>query len=373
MPFDLRVAPWMWVLSQTVGAISLIWWFLIYQQKDKEKTLWMSSVGKLLGILSNALLLNFVMTGLLAVRVPRDMTFAYLERRNKRGRPVCKRLSLSLFFLFCALSIIITILTWERFWFNWILLAGALFVNFGKWKKGRKIFWTSVIIWSVLAFINALIFLNVTTMITCAVILISLTITITRTAQEKKEPYIKKGEQMTNEIKIVPCIKKRRSIRKFNPNGVVTDGQIKTMLEAAMLAPSAVNSRPWEFIIVKNRQKLDEITAKHPYAQMLKTTSLAIIMTANPKALERVRMSGIEMWQHDCGAAAQNILLQAAEMDLGTCWCGIHPNEDRMDAFRKLFDISEDRVPFCVIAVGIAAEEFGSRGFYDEKKVKWVN
>jgi len=188
MPFDLRVPPWMWILSQVVGAVSLIWWFLIYQQKDKEKTLWMSSVGKLFGIVSNALLLNFVMAGLLAVRVPRDMTFAYLERRNKKGSPVSKWLSLLLFLLFCVLSVVITVITWERFWFNWILLAGALFVNFGKWKKGRRIFWTSVIIWSILTFINALIFINITTMITCSIVLISLTITIIRTVKEKRKP-----------------------------------------------------------------------------------------------------------------------------------------------------------------------------------------
>jgi len=78
------------------------------------------------------------------------------------------------------------------------------------------------------------------------------------------------------------------------------------------------------------------------------------------------------MWQHDCGAATQNILLQATDMNLGTCWCGLHPHEKVMTEIRKLFDIPNNIVPFCVIAIGIAAEEFGSRGFYDEKKVKWV-
>jgi len=171
---------------------------------------------------------------------------------------------------------------------------------------------------------------------------------------------------MVNEI-----IKKRRSIRKYDPGGIVTDEQIKAMLEAAMLAPSAVNSRPWEFIVVKNRKKLDAAAECHPYAQMLKTAPVAVIITADPKALEKTRIGGIEMWQHDCGAATQNILLQAADMNLGTCWCGIHPNEDRMNDFRKLFDIPSNRIPFCVIAAGVPAEKFGSRGFYDEKKVRW--
>jgi len=172
---------------------------------------------------------------------------------------------------------------------------------------------------------------------------------------------------MLNEI-----IKKRRSIRKFDPKAIVTDEQIKLMLEAAMLAPSAVNSRPWEFIVVKNRDKLNAVPEFHPYSNMLKDASVAIIIVANPNALDGTKIHGAEMWQHDCGAATQNILLQAAHMNLGTCWCGLHPFENNMTGTRKLFDIPKNRVPFCIIAIGVAAEGFGSRGFYDEKKVKWV-
>jgi len=172
---------------------------------------------------------------------------------------------------------------------------------------------------------------------------------------------------MLNEI-----IKKRRSIRRFDPNGVVTEAQIKAMLEAAMLAPSAVNSRPWEFIVVQNREKMDAVTEFHPFTQMLKTASAAIVVVANPNALDGTKIEGAEMWQHDCGAAVQNILLQAADMNLGTCWCGLHPFEHNMDGARKLFDIPENRVPFAIIAVGIATEGFGSRGFYDNNKVRWI-
>jgi len=172
---------------------------------------------------------------------------------------------------------------------------------------------------------------------------------------------------MVNQI-----IKKRRSIRKYDKSGVVTDEQIKALLEAAMLAPSAVNSRPWQFIVVQNRARLDQIVDNHQYAKMIESASAAIIVLANPKALFGSKVGGIEMWQHDCGAATQNILLQAADMDLGTCWCGIHPSAEKMQIFKQMFDIGGDLVPFCVIAVGVPAEDFGSRGYYDENKVKWI-
>jgi len=171
---------------------------------------------------------------------------------------------------------------------------------------------------------------------------------------------------MVNEI-----IKKRKSIRQYDAKGVVTDEQIKTLLEAAMLAPSACNLRPWEFIVVKNRSELDKIVEFHRFAKMIKDAQVAIIVIGKPDIQKGKPGDG--MWQHDCGAVVQNILLQATEMGLGTCWCGLHPNEGYMQQTRELFKIEKTDMPFCVIAVGVPAEDFGSRGFYEESKVKWIN
>ncbi|MDR0492203.1 MAG: nitroreductase family protein [Nitrososphaerota archaeon] len=168
---------------------------------------------------------------------------------------------------------------------------------------------------------------------------------------------------------IIEAIKDRKSIRNYVPEVHVSEEQIKELLEAAMLAPSACNSRPWTFIVVQNRAKLDEIPTIHPYTQMLTTASCAIIVCADLNL-----QSGVSegFFPQDCGAATQNILLQATELGLGTCWCGIYPKEDKVRAFRSLLTLPNNIVPFCVIAVGIPAEEMGSRGFYEENKVKWI-
>jgi len=170
---------------------------------------------------------------------------------------------------------------------------------------------------------------------------------------------------LVNEI-----IRKRKSIRNYKKEGVVTEEQIKTILEAGMLAPSACNSRPWEFIVVRNRERLSAIVKIQPFTKMLRTASLGILVCANLDL-----QSGISegFFPQDCGAATQNILLQSAELGLGTCWCGIYPKEEKVIEFRKLFELPENVVPFCVIAVGVPDEEFGSRGFYEENKIKWID
>ncbi|MCL2085135.1 MAG: nitroreductase family protein [Oscillospiraceae bacterium] len=166
---------------------------------------------------------------------------------------------------------------------------------------------------------------------------------------------------------MIPAIESRRSIRQYKPDIPVSREQLDQMIHAAMLAPSACNSRPWEFIAVTKREVLDEIVRIHPYAQMCKTAAAAIIVVAIPQ-------TGMPegYYAQDCGAATQNILLEAAAMGLGTCWCGVYPREERIASIRELFDIRDPKIPFNVIAVGTPGEAPAARGFFEESKVSYI-
>jgi len=167
---------------------------------------------------------------------------------------------------------------------------------------------------------------------------------------------------------MIEAIENRRSIRKFNPEKPVTREQLNRLLEAAMLAPSACNSRPWEFIAVTKREVLDGIVRVHPYAGMCATATAAIIIVAIPQSGNVPE----GYYPLDCAAAAQNILLEAASLGLGTCWCGVYPRDELISSFRKLFNIREPKIPFNVIAIGTPAETPGRRGFFEESKVTYV-
>ncbi|MEG0855565.1 MAG: nitroreductase family protein [Terrisporobacter sp.] len=57
-------------------------------------------------------------------------------------------------------------------------------------------------------------------------------------------------------------INNRYSTRKFNDREVEGE-KIKSILEAAMTAPSSKNKKPWEFIVVDNKKLLIELSSKH--------------------------------------------------------------------------------------------------------------
>lgn len=162
-------------------------------------------------------------------------------------------------------------------------------------------------------------------------------------------------------------IRSRRSIRKYQAGAAIPKEDMKQILEAAMMAPSACNTRPWEFVVIENRETLDKIMAVHPYVAMLKTASLAIMVCARPDLQEAICPG---YFPQDCAAAAQNILLSAKALGYGTCWCGVYPRENLIQAMKDITGV--DSTPFNVIALGVADDEPAARGFYDESRVKWL-
>jgi nitroreductase len=169
-------------------------------------------------------------------------------------------------------------------------------------------------------------------------------------------------------MKTMEAIFKRRSIRKFTDKKIM-DKQIKTLLEAAMMAPTAVNAQEWEFLVIRDKKQLIEITKIHPHAQMLKQATAAIIICGN---IKKEYFPGY--WIGDCGACAQNILLAATDIGLGSVWLGVQPNKKRVQDIKKLFKLPKHIMPFNVIALGYPAEKKKLENRYDHKKVhyeKW--
>lgn len=162
-------------------------------------------------------------------------------------------------------------------------------------------------------------------------------------------------------------IRVRRSIRRFKVGEAIPKGDVEKMLEAAMMAPSACNTRPWEFFVVENPGLKDALRQTHPYASMLAAASLAIVVCARPDAQEG-KVAGF--WPLDCGAAVENLLLQAAALGYGACWCGCWPAEERVAAIRDILGMQS--VPVALIAVGVPDEDPPARGFYQADRVTWL-
>lgn len=165
-------------------------------------------------------------------------------------------------------------------------------------------------------------------------------------------------------MELKEAIRARRSVRKYVPNVPIPEEDIKTILEAAMMAPSACNCRPWEFVVVRDPEIKEKLVSVHPFCGHAREASAVIVVCGMPDRQRRVAQG---FWVQDCAAATENILLQALDLGYGTCWCGLWPREERAEAVRQLLDVNS--TPFCIITLGVSAEEPVQRGFYEEEKV----
>lgn len=152
----------------------------------------------------------------------------------------------------------------------------------------------------------------------------------------------------------------RKSVRTYLNKGVEKE-KIEWMLRAGMAAPSGRDLRPWEFIVVTDRAKLDSMAAALPYAKMLTQARQAIIVCG-----DSVRSS---YWYLDCSAATQNILLAAESLGLGAVWTAAYPYEDRMQVVRKFTALPDSILPLCVIPFGYPATKEQPKEKFDEKKI----
>lgn len=161
------------------------------------------------------------------------------------------------------------------------------------------------------------------------------------------------------------AILNRRSIRKYTDKPV-SEEDIKSLLQAAMSAPSAGNQQPWHFVVIRDRSILLKITEVHPYSHML-TQAQAAILVCGDQSLEK----HTGYWVQDCSAATENILIAAQDKGLGTVWLGVHPNEDRKAGVRKILGIPDSITPFSIVSIGYPDEKKEPSNRYNEERIHY--
>ena len=129
----------------------------------------------------------------------------------------------------------------------------------------------------------------------------------------------------------------RRSIRKYTDQPV-DDATVERLLRAGMAAPSAGNQQPWQFIVIRDRATLTQITEWHPYARMLPSASVAVLVLRRPR---RRQVGGA------CGPRtappASRTCSSRRNCSAWGVWLGVHPLPERESALRELLGIPEQR------------------------------
>ena len=162
------------------------------------------------------------------------------------------------------------------------------------------------------------------------------------------------------------AIMSRRSIHQFKDEPV-SDNAIKTILEAAMNAPSAGDGRPWHFVVIKDRETLNTIADRVDDGNPMFKQAQAAILLCGDESKEFIP----GFYPQDCACAGQNIYLAAHELGLGTTWVATWNVKPRIDAVRDILKVPENIMPFALFPLGVPAESLEEEYRYDEARVHY--
>lgn len=162
----------------------------------------------------------------------------------------------------------------------------------------------------------------------------------------------------------------RRSIRSFIKEKKVEQEKVDILLRAAQQAPSACNKQLWEFLVLDDEKIIDSIAPIDKHYVLAAKAPLVIIVLGNEKTSYRGE-NGLAWYPQDLSASIQNILLQAAELGLGSVWIGTYPDEKRINGLKKHFNMPEHITPFAVIAVGYSEDKHKFVDRYDSSKIHY--
>ena len=152
---------------------------------------------------------------------------------------------------------------------------------------------------------------------------------------------------------MIEILRKRRSIRKFEPRAVEQE-KVEILIEALLRAPSSRGLNPWEFVVVTDPAVLQSLARAKPHgAEFLARAPLAFVIAADPQRCD--------VWTEDCAIAAITLQLAAVSLGLGSCWAQIrlrpHGNGGTAEAFvREQVGLPEEMAVDCIIGIGYPDE-----------------
>ncbi|MDA8229543.1 MAG: nitroreductase family protein [Desulfitobacterium hafniense] len=163
---------------------------------------------------------------------------------------------------------------------------------------------------------------------------------------------------------MLELLKKRRSIRKFEVRNVEKE-KIDQLIKAALLSPSSRRLRPWEFIVVENRETLKKLAGARQGAAFLDNAPLAIVVVADPDKCD--------VWVEDSSIATIIIQLTAESLGLGSCWIQIRERvgdsgQTAEDYVRGELSIPSKLKVESIVAIGYPAE---TKAPNDESSLKY--
>lgn len=160
-------------------------------------------------------------------------------------------------------------------------------------------------------------------------------------------------------MEILNTILHRRSVRQYTDESIPEE-KLNAILYAGLAAASSKNRRPWELIIVRDKEMLGKLCDCRPgAANLLGKCDAAIVVAADADM--------VDVWVEDCASAITQMHLAADALGVGSCWLQVRLRKapdgvrDTQDVVRELLGIPEKYGVMAILTLGMPASHPGAR------------
>ena len=146
-------------------------------------------------------------------------------------------------------------------------------------------------------------------------------------------------------MEVREAINKRESVRSFLDREIAED-KLRSVLEAARLAPSAANRQPWKFVVVKDSNRREELSKAAGGQRYVREAPVVIVAVATDT--QSIMPCNVPAYPVDLSIAVVHMSLAAVDEGLGTCWIGAFSQEK----VRAIIGIPDDHTVVALLPLG---------------------
>jgi nitroreductase len=142
-------------------------------------------------------------------------------------------------------------------------------------------------------------------------------------------------------------IEERESVRDYDPDKALSNETLEKILNAARLAPSAVNKQPWEFWVIQTPVMLEKVKACYHKPWFNDAPVIVIIIGAEQQAWVRA-IDHYNSIETDLAIVMTHLILAAENEGVGSCYI---ENYDPV-MLRKALELDDNQVIFGITPLG---------------------
>ena len=143
------------------------------------------------------------------------------------------------------------------------------------------------------------------------------------------------------------ALRARRNVRSYDDRPI-PEADLERVLEAGRRAPSASNRQRWDFVLVTDRARLEELATVWQGAGHVAGSAATVVLVAPVADDARSR----QLDQYDLGQATMAMALAATDLGIGSGHAAIGDKE----TCRQILGVPEDHDPLYLLALGYPAD-----------------